>query len=126
VRGRPVATTSCSTADTTALLLWGRPSTAKCADSTDTRPNRLRRSSFGDRGRRPRRRQARTRLAELTDREREVAGAIGRGLSNAEISTELGMSVPTVKAHVSRLLTKLELNNRVEVALLIHDAELLD
>jgi DNA-binding NarL/FixJ family response regulator len=73
----------------------------------------------------PRRKQARTRLATLTDREREVAVAVGRGLSNAQISTELGMSVPTVKGHVSRLLTKLELNNRVQVALLVHDAELL-
>ena len=54
-----------------------------------------------------------------------MAAALGRGMSNAEISTELGMSVPTVKGHVSRLLTKLELNNRVQVALLMHDAELL-
>lgn len=72
----------------------------------------------------PRRSQARAGLARLTDREREVAVALGRGMSNAEISAELGMSVPTVKGHVSRLLTKLELNNRVQVALLIHDAEL--
>jgi DNA-binding NarL/FixJ family response regulator len=72
----------------------------------------------------PRRAQARTRLATLTDREHEVAVALGRGLSNAEISAALGMSVPTVKGHVSRLLAKLELNNRVQVALLIHDAEL--
>src|SRR5439155_1560546 len=71
----------------------------------------------------PRRSRARTRLATLTDREREVAAALGRGMSNAEISTELGMSVPTVKGHVSRLLAKLELNNRVQVALLMHDAE---
>ncbi|MEV4759320.1 response regulator transcription factor [Micromonospora sp. NPDC049559] len=72
----------------------------------------------------PRRSRARASLARLTDREREVAAALGRGLSNAEISAELGMSVPTVKGHVSRLLTKLDLNNRVQVALLIHDADL--
>jgi DNA-binding NarL/FixJ family response regulator len=54
-----------------------------------------------------------------------VALALGRGLSNAEISKQLAMSVPTVKGHVSRLLAKLDLNNRVQVALLIHDAELL-
>jgi DNA-binding NarL/FixJ family response regulator len=71
-----------------------------------------------------RRDHARTRLATLTDREHEVALALGRGQSNAEIGAELGMSVPTVKGHVSRLLTKLELNNRVQVALLIHDAAL--
>jgi ATP/maltotriose-dependent transcriptional regulator MalT len=50
--------------------------------------------------------------------------ALGRGRSNAEISAELFMSVATVKAHVSRLLTKLELNNRVQIALLVHDAGL--
>ncbi|SNT64582.1 DNA-binding response regulator, NarL/FixJ family, contains REC and HTH domains [Asanoa hainanensis] len=73
----------------------------------------------------PRRDVARTRLATLTDREREVAVGLGRGWSNAEIATELSMSVPTVKGHVSRLLAKLDLNNRVQVALLVHDAELL-
>jgi DNA-binding NarL/FixJ family response regulator len=63
-------------------------------------------------------------LDRLSEREREVALALGQGRSNAEISAELFMSVATVKAHVSRLLTKLELNNRVQVALLVHDAGL--
>ncbi|MFC4072683.1 response regulator [Actinoplanes subglobosus] len=63
-------------------------------------------------------------LATLSAREREVALAIAQGRSNAEISTELHMSVATVKAHVSRVLTKLDLNNRVQVALLVHDAGL--
>jgi DNA-binding NarL/FixJ family response regulator len=63
-------------------------------------------------------------LDRLTGREREVAIAIGQGKSNAEIAAELFMSVATVKAHVSRLLTKLELNNRVQIALLAHDAGL--
>jgi DNA-binding NarL/FixJ family response regulator len=69
-------------------------------------------------------RQARARelLARLTDREREVAVAIGQGKSNAEIAAELYMSVATVKAHVTRLLQKLDLNNRVQIALLAHDA----
>jgi DNA-binding NarL/FixJ family response regulator len=53
-----------------------------------------------------------------------VAVAIGQGKSNAEIGGELYMSVATVKAHVSRLLAKLELNNRVQIALLAHDAGL--
>jgi DNA-binding NarL/FixJ family response regulator len=69
-----------------------------------------------------RKRVARERLAQLTDREREVAVAIGLGKSNAEISRELFMSVATVKAHVSRVLEKLGLNNRVQIALLAHDA----
>jgi DNA-binding NarL/FixJ family response regulator len=63
-------------------------------------------------------------LDRLTDREREVAVAIGQGKSNAEIAGELYMSVATVKAHVSRLLQKLELDNRVQIALLAHDAGL--
>ncbi|WP_084557076.1 response regulator [Couchioplanes caeruleus] len=72
-----------------------------------------------------RRALARERLTMLTDREREVAVLVGRGCSNAEIGTDLGMGVPTVKGHVSRLLSKLDLNNRVQIALLVHDAELL-
>jgi DNA-binding NarL/FixJ family response regulator len=63
-------------------------------------------------------------LDRLTDREREVAVAVAQGKSNAEIAAELYMSVATVKAHVSRVLTKLELNNRVQIALLAHDAGL--
>jgi DNA-binding NarL/FixJ family response regulator len=51
-----------------------------------------------------------------------VANAVGQGSSNAEIAAELYMSVATVKAHVSRLLMKLDLGNRVQIALLVHDA----
>jgi len=69
-----------------------------------------------------RRRNARAQLDRLTDREREVAIAVGLGKSNAEIGRELYMSVATVKAHVSRVLEKLGLNNRVQIALLAHDA----
>jgi len=69
-----------------------------------------------------RRRQAREQLDRLTEREREVAVAIGRGKSNAEIGRDLYMSIATVKAHVSRLLEKLKFNNRVQIALLVHDA----
>jgi DNA-binding NarL/FixJ family response regulator len=67
-------------------------------------------------------RRAREQLDRLTEREREVAVAIGLGKSNAEIGRELYMSVATVKAHVSRVLEKLQLNNRVQIALLAHDA----
>ncbi|MDX2850189.1 response regulator transcription factor [Streptomyces sp. PA03-3a] len=65
---------------------------------------------------------ARRRLASLGEREHEVALAIGEGRSNAEIAAGLHMSVPTVKTHVSRVLGKLGLNNRVQIALLVHDA----
>lgn len=73
-----------------------------------------------------RRRQAQQLMAQLNDREREIAVAVGQGLSNAEISATVFLSVPTVKTHISRILTKLDLNNRVQIALLAHDAGLLD
>ncbi|MFB7598298.1 response regulator [Streptomyces sp. NPDC056160] len=73
-----------------------------------------------------RRSRARERLAALNDRERDVAVRIGQGLANAAIATELFMSVATVKTHVSRILAKLDLNNRVQIALLAHDAGLLE
>ena len=63
-------------------------------------------------------------LGRLSEREHEVALAVGRGLSNAQIAAEAYLSVATVKAHVSRLLTKLEAANRVQVALVVHDAGL--
>jgi DNA-binding NarL/FixJ family response regulator len=66
---------------------------------------------------------ARERLDRLSSREREVALAVGRGLANAEIAAELYMSVATVKAHVSRLLTKLGVDNRVQIALLVQEAQ---
>jgi DNA-binding NarL/FixJ family response regulator len=69
-----------------------------------------------------RKRHAQKQLDSLTEREREVAIAIGLGKSNVEISRELYMSIATVKAHVSRVLEKLEFNNRVQIALLAHDA----
>ena len=65
---------------------------------------------------------ARERLETLSPREREVALAVGRGLPNADIAAELHMSVATVKAHVSRLLVKLGVENRVQIALLVQDA----
>ncbi|MFE9394080.1 response regulator [Streptomyces flavidovirens] len=74
----------------------------------------------------PRRHTATRRIGQLAEREREVAVAVGRGQSNAEIAAALYMSVPTVKTHVSRVLAKLGLNNRVQIALLVHDAGLLD
>ncbi|MET9343569.1 response regulator transcription factor [Nonomuraea sp. NPDC003804] len=80
-------------------------------------------SHVADGGAGTRRDRARAMLDRLSEREREVAVLVGRGRSNAEIGGELYMSVATVKAHVSRILTKLALNNRVQIALLVHDAE---
>jgi DNA-binding NarL/FixJ family response regulator len=79
-------------------------------------------SHLGDDEAAERRRLAARRLAPLTDREREVASAVASGASNAEVAASLFMSEATVKAHVSRLLTKLEVTNRVHIAILVHDA----
>ncbi|MEV8402986.1 response regulator transcription factor [Streptomyces niveus] len=65
---------------------------------------------------------ARARLALLTPGELRIATAIGTGSSNAEIAAQLSMSIATIKSYGSRILTKLELNNRVQIALLVHDA----
>jgi len=67
---------------------------------------------------------AQQRLSSLTERELEVALAVGRGLSNAEIAAQLYLSVPTVKAHVSRLFEKLDVTNRVQIAITVHDSGL--
>jgi DNA-binding NarL/FixJ family response regulator len=79
-------------------------------------------SHLGDDDAADRRRSAVRRLASLTDREREVADQVASGASNAEVAASLFMSEATVKAHVSRLLTKLEVANRVHIAILVHDA----
>ncbi len=81
--------------------------------------SRLRSSTSSDRST-----AAADRLTVLTERELEVAVCVGRGLSNSEIASELYLSVPTVKSHVSRLLTKLDSTNRVQVAMIVHDAGL--
>jgi DNA-binding NarL/FixJ family response regulator len=69
-----------------------------------------------------RRREAQRRLAGLTDRERQVALAVGRGLSNSDVAAELHLSVTTVKGHLAQLFAKLGVVNRVQVAICVHDA----
>lgn len=68
---------------------------------------------------------AKSRVSRLTERERDVAVAVGSGLSNADIAARLHLSVPTVKAHIGHLFTKLEATNRVQIAICVHDAGLL-
>ncbi|MFC8718260.1 response regulator [Kitasatospora sp. NPDC057198] len=68
--------------------------------------------------------RARRRLAVLTARERAVVDLLGEGLSNADTGARLHMSEATVKTYVSRILAKLDCENRVQAALLARDAEL--
>ncbi|QIK10205.1 response regulator transcription factor [Streptomyces sp. ID38640] len=68
---------------------------------------------------------ARDRVADLTMREREVLKLVGEGKSNAEIGVCLHMGEATVKTHVSRVLAKLQCANRVQAAIVAHDAGLL-
>jgi DNA-binding NarL/FixJ family response regulator len=68
--------------------------------------------------------RARGALATLSPREYDVVLAVAQGRTNAEIGRDLFMSVATVKAHISHILTKLDLDNRTQIALLAHDAGL--
>jgi DNA-binding NarL/FixJ family response regulator len=69
-----------------------------------------------------RRHEAAARLTVLSPRETEIAGLVAEGLTNADIARRVHMSEPTIKTYVSRVLTKLDCANRVEVALLVRDA----
>ena len=80
---------------------------------------------FTDGGAEDRRGLALTRLEGLSEREREVAVEVGRGQSNAEVAARLYMSEATVKAHLSKILAKLEVTNRVQVAIVVHEAGLI-
>ncbi|WP_231920287.1 response regulator [Microlunatus soli] len=67
---------------------------------------------------------ARARLADLSPRERDVGRAVADGLSNADIADRLSISLPTVKTYISRLLDHLDVANRVQIALLVQQADL--
>ena len=71
-------------------------------------------------------RAARARLEQVTAREREVLALVGRGMSNHEIARSLSLAEGTVKAHVSAILLRLGLDNRVQAAVLAHEAGLVE
>jgi DNA-binding NarL/FixJ family response regulator len=73
-------------------------------------------------GANPERDRARSALNRLSPSESEVARLIEEGRTNQEIGTELNMSTATVKAYVTRIFAKLKLTNRVQVAILVHEA----
>ncbi len=68
---------------------------------------------------------AKDRIAGLTPREREVLALVGAGLSNAEIGERLFLVEGTVKAHVSAVLSRLDVKNRVQAAVLAYEAGLI-
>jgi DNA-binding NarL/FixJ family response regulator len=67
---------------------------------------------------------ARAKVGVLTQRERDVLALLGAGLSNAQIANQLNIVEGTVKGHVSAILTRLDLSNRVKAAVLAHEADL--
>jgi DNA-binding NarL/FixJ family response regulator len=69
------------------------------------------------------RRSSMARLASLSERDRQIAHEIAAGKPNAAIALELHLSVATVKSHVSAMLAQLSLDNRVQIALMVQDAE---
>jgi DNA-binding NarL/FixJ family response regulator len=63
-------------------------------------------------------------FGQLTEREREVLSLVARGLSNTELASTLHVSLPTVKTHVSRILTKLDARDRTQLVVLAYEAGL--
>jgi DNA-binding NarL/FixJ family response regulator len=63
-------------------------------------------------------------FGQLTERERGVLSLLVRGLSNTELATTLHVSLPTVKTHVSRILTKLDARDRTQLVVIAYEAGL--
>ncbi len=89
-------------------------STKQLLDTVRTDPSRRRRRAVAKQ------------LSQLTDRERDIAIEAARGLSNAEIGERLYLAAGTVKSHLANIQTKLDMSNRVQIAVLVERAGLLD
>lgn len=85
-------------------------------------PEATRRLLGASTGDRVRAEGARARVAGLSHRERELLGCLGEGMSNAAIAARLFLSESTVKSYVSRMLGKLDCDNRTQAGLLAHEA----
>lgn len=70
------------------------------------------------------RREAREKVGQLTDREQEIAAAVATGLTNAQIAKRTFLSEATVKTHLTNAMTKLDAENRVQLALMVDRAAL--
>lgn len=81
---------------------------------------------YSENGNNARRDRAREALAQLTDRERGVVRCVAEGLTNAEIGERLHCSPLTIKAHLASIFARLQIANRVRLAVLGHEAGLLD
>jgi DNA-binding NarL/FixJ family response regulator len=68
---------------------------------------------------------SKSRLSELTERETEVLMSVAKGLTNAEIATQLGIGEATVKTHVTHVLIKLDLRDRIQVVIFAYESGLI-
>ena len=68
---------------------------------------------------------SKSRLSELTERETEVLMSVAKGLTNAEIAAQLGIGEATVKTHVTHVLTKLDLRDRIQVVIFAYESGLI-
>lgn len=100
--------------------------TARGGTILSSRHTRVLLNKYSENGVNARRNEAKAALNELTQREREVVRCVAEGLTNAEAAERLHCSPGTVKAHLASVFAQLRIDNRVRLAILGHDAGILD